>query len=164
MEGSNRVDYDMRVLTDPGQISAAAWNGLVQQLPIKILIALLRLLFNNQLPSSFRSFTAAALTFLAYCVILYAYLRTHMPNPSYQRFAISIPAPMATQIEEACKREGRNRSEFFREAVRFYINAGRASPPPQWVMPNNEEDQNHDPFRLFTEWNSAADSVYDCLR
>jgi hypothetical protein len=76
MDGSEKDNYDMRVLSDLGQVSAAAWNGLVQQLPIKILIALLRLLFKNPLPSSFRSFTAAALTFLAYCVILYAYLRT----------------------------------------------------------------------------------------
>ena len=87
-----------------------------------------------------------------------------MPTPHYQRFAISIPATMATQIEEVCKVEGRNRSEFFREAVRFYMNAGRAPQPPQFVMPTNEEERKDKPFRLFAEWNSEADAAYDSLR
>ena len=87
-----------------------------------------------------------------------------MPSPNYQRFAISIPAPMAMQIEEVCRVEGRNRSEFFREAVRFYINAGRAPQPPQLVMPANEEERKDNPFRLFAEWNSDADAAYDALR
>lgn len=87
-----------------------------------------------------------------------------MANLHYQRFAISIPAPMATQIEEVCKVEGRNRSEFFREAVRFYMSAGRPQQLPQLVMPKNEEEPNNNPFRLFDEWNSDADSVYDALR
>jgi hypothetical protein len=87
-----------------------------------------------------------------------------MPSPHYQRFAISIPAPMAMQIEEVCKTEGRNRSEFFREAVRFYINAGRAPQPPQLVMPANEEERKDNPLRLFAEWSSDADAAYDTLR
>jgi hypothetical protein len=87
-----------------------------------------------------------------------------MPNSRYQRFAISIPAPMATQIESVCQREGRNRSEFFREAVRFYMNAGRAPQPPQLVIPSNDEGPRDDPFRLFNEWSSQADDVYNSLR
>jgi hypothetical protein len=87
-----------------------------------------------------------------------------MSNPPYQRFAISIPAPMATQIEEVCKVEGRNRSEFFREAVHFYMNSGRTPQPPQFVMPKNEDERKDNPFRLFAEWNSEADAAYDCLR
>lgn len=87
-----------------------------------------------------------------------------MPTPRYRRFAISIPAPMATQIEAVCKLEGRNRLEFFREAVRFYMNAGRAPQPPQFVMPTNEEERKDNPFRLFAEWDSQADSAYDALR
>jgi len=87
-----------------------------------------------------------------------------MPSPHYQRFTISIPAPMAMQIEEVCKVEGRNRSEFFREAVRFYINAGRAPQPPQLVMPANEEERKDNPLRLFAEWSSDADAAFDALR
>ena len=87
-----------------------------------------------------------------------------MPNPDYQRFAISIPSLMATQIEEACKVDGRNPSEFFCEAVRFYMDASRPSQARQWVMPGNEEDHRDNPFRLFTEWESEADAVYDALR
>ena len=44
-----------------------------------------------------------------------------MQNKHYQRFAISIPPSMAVQIEAVCQSEGRNRSEFFREAVRHYM-------------------------------------------
>jgi hypothetical protein len=87
-----------------------------------------------------------------------------MPTPHYQRFAISIPAPMATQIEEVCKVEGRNRSEFFREAVRFYMNAGRTPQPSRLGLPTNEEERKDNPFRLFVEWNSDADTAYDALR
>ena len=86
-----------------------------------------------------------------------------MPNPDYQRFAISIPSLMATQIEEACKVDGRNPSEFFCEAVRFYMDASRPSQAPQWVMPGNEEEHRDNPFRLFHEWDSEADAVYDML-
>lgn len=87
-----------------------------------------------------------------------------MPNPHYQRFAVSIPAQMAMQIEEVCRVEGRNRSEFFREAVRFYMNAGRTPQPPRFVMPSHDEEQGDNPFRLFAEWNSDADAAYDALR
>ncbi len=62
-----------------------------------------------------------------------------MPNPHYQRFAISIPAQLATQIEAVCKVDGRKRSEFFREAVRFYMNAGHAPQLHQLVMPGHED-------------------------
>ncbi len=87
-----------------------------------------------------------------------------MPNPHYQRFAISIPAPLAMQIEEVCKVDGRNRSEFFREAVRFYMNAGHAPQPQQLVMPSHEDERKDNPLRLFNEWDSQADAAYDCLR
>lgn len=87
-----------------------------------------------------------------------------MPKPHHQRVAISIPVAMATQIEEVCKVEGRNRSEFFREAVRFYMNAVHTPQSPQLVMPSHEEERKDHPFRLFTEWDSQADTVYDSLR
>ena len=74
-----------------------------------------------------------------------------MPNPDYQRFAISIPSPMATQIDEACKVDGRNPSEFFCEAVRFYMNASQPPQAPQWVMPGNEEEHQGNSLGLFRE-------------
>lgn len=87
-----------------------------------------------------------------------------MPNAAYQRFAITVPEGMAVQIEKACKAEGRNRSEFFREAVRHYISAKRGGKSPQFVMPSADEDRQDNPFRLFSEWESDADAVYDTLR
>jgi hypothetical protein len=83
---------------------------------------------------------------------------------SYQRFAITVPAGMATQIDEACKVEGRNRSEFFREAVRHYMTAKLGVKASQFVMPTVEEESQDDPFRRFSEWGSEADAVYDVLR
>ena len=85
-----------------------------------------------------------------------------MANPLYQRFAITVPERLATQIEHACAAEGRNRSEFFREAARTYL-ALKAS-GPQLLMPNSEQEQVDNPFHTFTEWNSEADSIYDTLR
>ena len=85
-----------------------------------------------------------------------------MQNTAYQRFAISMPAGLATQVDEACRVEGRNRSEFFREAVRHNMTARLASKAPQFVMPGAERQE--DPFRLFSDWDSAADAVYDVLR
>lgn len=85
-----------------------------------------------------------------------------MQTSAYQRFAISMPAGMATQVDEACRIEGRNRSEFFREAVRQYMTVRLASKAPQFAMPGEEPQE--DPFRLFSEWDSAADAVYDVLR
>jgi Arc/MetJ-type ribon-helix-helix transcriptional regulator len=107
-----------------------------------------------------------------------------MQNTAYQRFAISMPAQMAAQIEELCQRDGRNRSEFFREAVRHYIKAERASsaatsalpssavstgqphPAPQFVLPNsqNQTDIQDNPFHAFGEWSSEQDDVYNSLR
>ena len=88
-----------------------------------------------------------------------------MQNNAYQRFAISMPAGMATQVDEACRLEGRNRSEFFREAVRHYMTAKLANKAPQFVMLGaDQEERQEDPFRLFAEWDSAADDVYDVLR
>ena len=87
-----------------------------------------------------------------------------MQTTAYQRFAISMPAGMATQVDEACRVEGRNRSEFFREAVRHYMTAKLANKARQFVMPAADEERQEDPFRLFSEWDSAADEVYDVLR
>ncbi len=85
-----------------------------------------------------------------------------MASTPYQRFAISVPERLASQIERACEVEGRNRSEFFREAARAYLAA--KSRGPQFLMPTSEEEQVDNPFHTFTEWNSEADSVYDTLR
>ena len=39
-----------------------------------------------------------------------------------QTFTISLPEPMAKQVEEAMKAERRTRSELVREALRAYLN------------------------------------------
>ena len=44
-----------------------------------------------------------------------------MSQTSYQRFTINVPDSMASQIEQVCRDEGRNRSELFREAFRVYL-------------------------------------------
>ena len=85
-----------------------------------------------------------------------------MASTPYQRFAITVPERLATQIEHACELEGRNRSEFFREAVRFYFAA--KSGTPQLLMPTGDEERVDNPFHTFTEWNSVEDSIYDTLR
>jgi hypothetical protein len=85
-----------------------------------------------------------------------------MASDPFQRFAITVPGRMATQIDSICEAEGRNRSEFFREAVRVYLSA--RSRGPQFLMPTSDEEQVDNPFHTFTEWNSEADSVYDSLR
>ena len=85
-----------------------------------------------------------------------------MPSTPYQRFAITVPESLASQIERACEEEGRNRSEFFREAVRVYF-ASR-SRAPRLLMPTGEDERADDPFHAFAEWNSAADSIYDSRR
>ncbi|MBI3140366.1 MAG: ribbon-helix-helix protein, CopG family [Rhodocyclales bacterium] len=87
-----------------------------------------------------------------------------MTDKVYQRFAISMPPAMADQVEQACRREGRSRSEFFREAVRTYL-ALRASGAlqPRLVLPSDSDERLDDPFHAFTEWASEADSVYDRL-
>lgn len=85
-----------------------------------------------------------------------------MASTPYQRFAITVPERLATQIEHICEAEGRNRSEFFREAVRVYLAA--KSREPQLLMPTGEEERVDNPFHAFTEWGSDADSIYDALR
>ena len=85
-----------------------------------------------------------------------------MANTPYHRFAITVPERLAAQIEQACEIEGRNRSEFFREAVRVYF--ATKSREPQFLMPTREEEHLNNPFHVFTEWNSEADSIYDTLR
>lgn len=85
-----------------------------------------------------------------------------MATSLYQRFAITVPERMATQIKTICEAEGRNRSEFFREAVRVYL--ATKSRGRQFLMPTGEEEREDNPFRLFSEWDSEADSIYDTLR
>jgi Arc/MetJ-type ribon-helix-helix transcriptional regulator len=63
-----------------------------------------------------------------------------LANTHYQRFAITIPESMATQISMACKAEGRNRSEFFREAVRYYMGAHNSARSPVFTPPAREMD------------------------
>ena len=87
-----------------------------------------------------------------------------MTTQSYQRFAITIPEGMAAQIEQACKLEGRNRSEFFREAVRLYFADKFGSNTPQFIIPGAGDEPAGNPFNSFTEWNSPADAMYDQLR
>jgi hypothetical protein len=91
-----------------------------------------------------------------------------MPADAYQRFAITVPTGMATLIDKTCKVEGRNRSEFFREAVRHYMTTKFGASATQMVMPTAQEDAQEqalgdDPFRLFVEWGSEADAAYDQL-
>jgi Arc/MetJ-type ribon-helix-helix transcriptional regulator len=86
-----------------------------------------------------------------------------MPNPSYHRFAITVPQRMAAQIDQVCKHEGRNRSEFFREAVRCYMNVKQGGAAPLLVLPTTDEENRGDALRLFDEWHSSADAVYDVL-
>ncbi len=88
--------------------------------------------------------------------------KSTMATTPYQRFAITVPERMATQIDTICEAEGRNRSEFFREAVRTYLTV--KSRGPQFLMPTGEEERKDNPFHTFTEWNSEADSIYDTLR
>ena len=85
-----------------------------------------------------------------------------MAHSHYHRFAITVPERMAVQIDDICETEGRNRSEFFREAVRIYL--ASKSREPQFLMPTSEEERKDNPFHTFTEWNSEADSIYDTLR
>ncbi|MBM3392836.1 MAG: ribbon-helix-helix protein, CopG family [Betaproteobacteria bacterium] len=87
-----------------------------------------------------------------------------MKDQTYQRFAISMPPAMAERIEQVCRREGRSRSEFFREAVRAYFAMRAAGPAqPRLVFPREGEEAVDDPFQGFAEWASEADSVYDQL-
>lgn len=85
-----------------------------------------------------------------------------MTSTPYLRFAITVPERLAAQIEHICEAEGRNRSEFFREAVRVYL--ASKSREPQILMPTGEEERVDNPFHTFTEWHSEADSIYDTLR
>jgi Arc/MetJ-type ribon-helix-helix transcriptional regulator len=82
--------------------------------------------------------------------------KLNMKTANYQRFAISVPEGMAMQIEDACKSEGRNRSEFFREAVRHYMGTHNGKRTPSSIMPIST-------FHPFTEWGSKGDAVYDSL-
>lgn len=87
-----------------------------------------------------------------------------MSEKNFQRFAISMPPAMAEKIELVCRREGRSRSEFFREAVRAYFAMRAAgSARPMLVFPGESEESAEDPFQGFAEWASEEDSIYDRL-
>ena len=85
-----------------------------------------------------------------------------MANPLYHRFAITVPERMAAQIDSICELEGRNRSEFFREAVRVYL--AEKARGQHLLMPTGDEERKDNPFYTFNEWDSEADSIYDTLR
>ncbi|MDE2260862.1 MAG: CopG family transcriptional regulator [Betaproteobacteria bacterium] len=85
-----------------------------------------------------------------------------MATPPCHRFAITVPERMAAQINTICEVEGRNRSEFFREAVRVYLVV--KSRNLQFHLPTGEEERRDHPFHTFSEWDSEADSIYDALR
>ncbi len=85
-----------------------------------------------------------------------------MATPPCHRFAITVPERMATQINAICEADGRNRSEFFREAVLVYLAA--KSRNLQLLMPTGAEERKDNPFYTFSEWDSEADSIYDALR
>jgi len=84
-----------------------------------------------------------------------------MAQLAYHRFTITVPDNMAEQIEQVCTKEGRNRSELFREAFRLYFSSGQTTrSAPVAATPERKED----PFRLFwPEWGSKSDQVYDRL-
>lgn len=87
-----------------------------------------------------------------------------MSDKTFHRFAISMPPAMAEKIEQVCLREGRSRSEFFREAVRAYFAMRTAGPVKSvLVYPREGEEPAEDPFHGFAEWTSEEDSVYDRL-
>ena len=44
-----------------------------------------------------------------------------MSQNRYKLLTITVPDFMASQIEQVCRDEGRNRSELFREAFRVYL-------------------------------------------
>lgn len=94
---------------------------------------------------------------------------------------------MAQQIDELCRAEGRNRSEFLREAVRHYLGsraagamgamAGAGLPMTTPLTPQAAPTQPAGPapapaqvaksdgaaLKAFEEWHAEADSVYDDL-
>ncbi len=85
-----------------------------------------------------------------------------MSSIVYERIAITMPERMAEEINRACEVEGRNRSEFIREAVRYYFAAKKKG--VQFLMPSEQEERGDNPFHAFNEWASEADSIYDSLR
>ena len=82
-----------------------------------------------------------------------------MSQTSYQRFTITVPDSMASQIEQVCRDEGRNRSELFREAFRVYLTHSQTGATATTVLTTRE-----DPFRLFWPQGAAQPGqVYDRL-
>jgi len=79
-----------------------------------------------------------------------SYLEVIVMSPTnYQRFTITVPDSMASQIEQVCRDEGRNRSEEFREAFRVYLTHSQTGLSTPQVLTARE-----DPFRLF--WPQGA--------
>jgi Arc/MetJ-type ribon-helix-helix transcriptional regulator len=82
-----------------------------------------------------------------------------MSQTNYQRFTITVPDSMASQIEQVCRDEGRNRSELFREAFRVYLTHSQTGLSTPQVLTARE-----DPFRLFWPQGAAqSGQVYDRL-
>jgi Arc/MetJ-type ribon-helix-helix transcriptional regulator len=84
-----------------------------------------------------------------------------MQNNHYQRFAISIPQSMAAQIEAVCQSEGRNRSEFFREAVRHYMGVYDGKHASPRSMPGLQRTDQR--FQSRAESTNRGYSAYDNL-
>jgi len=84
-----------------------------------------------------------------------------MAQLAYHRFTITVPDNMVKQIEQVCHKEGRNRSELFREAFRLYLSSCQNT---QSAQSAGAPERKNDPFRLFwPELGSKADEVYDRL-
>lgn len=79
---------------------------------------------------------------------------------NYQRLSITIPDGMATQIDKACKIEGRNRSEFFREAVRHYMGTHNGERSPSFIVPAGEAVRAASPFHAFNGVEIKRPSMY----
>ena len=81
-----------------------------------------------------------------------------MTQPTIHRYTITMPESLAKLVEEVCIEEGRNRSELFREAFRYYLNRSGGG-----RMSGSEQKQN-DPFRLFwPDGASQSEQVYNRL-
>jgi Arc/MetJ-type ribon-helix-helix transcriptional regulator len=77
---------------------------------------------------------------------------TIMARLASHRFTVTIPGHMAEQIEQACTRDGRKRSELFQAAIRLYL-SGEASPPAfTEATPESEKD------RLLEQWAQRIES------
>jgi metal-responsive CopG/Arc/MetJ family transcriptional regulator len=82
----------------------------------------------------------------------------------YKQFVICLPEHLAAQINTICEKYGLSYSDFFCEAAFAYLAAKSKLLELQYVTTIGEEEVLDNPFHVFGEWNSKADSVYDTLR